>query len=325
MESIAVKLLLLIVGAFIVEVARHIVEYIKRITPRVEYSSLSGLPVDVEDKHFCSYRIKIANPSKKKVENVTFHIRASKNLIKMWVISKPEGLEYNLVDKDGGIDLTFPYLKHGDVVELKAQVEGQYYYSDSLGISVSSPNDIETKAIPYEKAQNTSIFRVPLVFAFGFIFASLLFFAWIWMINTQPRQTATNSTIYEMNQRDVVISTASAVGLPHIAELYFTAPDPKYFNEGDLAYSFSIASKNPDEIMKYRKLISLTLGSVPGMLPESQASLFYSLGKLDLLTSDEKSALSDFRNAIVKSRTIVESKAKIDTKINEFLIDKGLL
>ncbi|HME59304.1 MAG TPA: hypothetical protein VKF63_13255, partial [Terracidiphilus sp.] len=111
----------------------------------------------------------------------------------------------------------------------------------------------------------------------------------------------------------------------HIAELYITASDPKYFNLGDLAYSFSVASKNPDEIMKYRKLISLTLGSVPGMLPESQASLYYSLGKLDLLISDEKSALSDFRNAVVKSRTIVETKAKMDTKTHEFLINNGLL
>jgi hypothetical protein len=77
--------------------------------------------------------------------------------------------------------------------------------------------------------------------------------------------------------------------------------------------------------MKYRKLLSLSLESEPRMLPESQASLFYSLGKLDLLASDEKGALNDFRNAIVKSRAIVEAKARVDAKTNEFLIEKGLL
>ncbi len=325
MEGIAVKVLLLILGAFVVEVTRHIIDYIKRITPRVEYSSLAGLPVDVDDKHFCSYRVKITNPSKKKVENVTFHIRASKNKIKMEVISKPDGLEYNQIDKDDGIDLTFPYLKHGDVVVLKAQVEGRYYYSDSLGISVSSPNDLEAKAIPYEKVQKPSMFRISFVFVSGIFIGSILIVAWIWKINNQASQNEARPTVYEMDRRDIVISTASVVGLPHIAELYFTAPEPSFFNEGEIAYSFAVESKNIDEIMKYRKLISITLGSEPNMLPESQASLFYSLGKLDLLASDEKSALSDFRNAIAKSRAIVDAKAKMDTKTHEFLVDKGLL
>ncbi|MGA2834203.1 MAG: hypothetical protein ABSE55_14130 [Terracidiphilus sp.] len=325
MEGFAGKVLLLILGAIVVEVTRQIVDYVKRITPRVEYSSLSGLPVDVDDKHFCSYRIKIKNPSKKKVEDVTFHIRASKSLIKTEVISKPEGLEYNLIDKDDGVDLTFPYLKHDEEVVLKAQVEGRYYYSDSLSISVTSPNDLEAKAIPYEVVQKSSISRTLFVFIAGFIFASVLFFGWIWKINTQPSRNQTNSAVYAMDRRDIVISAASAVGLPHIAELYFTAPEPKYFEEGDIAYSFAAASNNPQEIMKYRKLISLTLGSEPTMLPESQASLFYSLGKLDLLASDGEGALSDFRNATLKSRAIVEAKAKMDAKTHEFLIDKGLL
>jgi hypothetical protein len=211
MEGIAVKVLLIILGALVVEVARHVADYIKRITPRVEYSSMSGLPVDVDDKHFCTHRIRITNPSKKKVEDVTFHIRASNNKIKVEVTSKPEGLEYNLINKDEGIDLTFPYLKHGEVVELRAQIEGRYYYADSLGISVSSPNDLEAKAIPYAKVQKPSVFRIPLIFMSGFIFASLLFFVWIWKINTQPTQNETKSTVYEMDRRDIVISTASWV------------------------------------------------------------------------------------------------------------------
>jgi hypothetical protein len=128
-----------------------------------------------------------------------------------------------------------------------------------------------------------------------------------------------------MDRRDIVISLASYVGLPHIAELYLTSNDPKYFNEGDIAYSLAVASNNREEIDKYRKLLSLTLGNVRDMAPESQANLFYSLGKLDLLISDDSDALSDFRNAVMKSKTIVETQGRLDAKTYKYLIDHGLL
>lgn len=329
MESAAAKILLLVVGIILAEATRHIVEYVKRITPRVEYSSLSGIPVNAGDKNLCAFRIKITNPSKKKVENVTFHVRASQGALKMEVISKPDGLEYSLVDKDDGIDLTFPYLKHDDEVRLKAQVESKYYASDSLGISVSSPNDIEAKKVPYEQVKEislfSSLFRMPFVFFSGFVFASIVFSVWAWRVSSQPEQTETKPSVYEMDRRDIVISAASVVGLPHIAELYFTAPDPKYFNEGDIAYSLAAASNKPDEIEKYHRLLSLTLGSAKGMAPESEANLYYSLGRLDLLIADDTSALSDFRNAILKSRPIVEAQTKADAKTRKYLIDRGLL
>jgi hypothetical protein len=61
------------------------------------------------------------------------------------------------------------------------------------------------------------------------------------------------------------------------------------------------------------------------MAPESQANLYYSLGKLDLLLSDNNSAIDDFRYAISKSRLIVEVQAKADAKTHEYLVEKGLL
>jgi hypothetical protein len=104
-----------------------------------------------------------------------------------------------------------------------------------------------------------------------------------------------------------------------------TAPEPKYFNEGDIAYSLAVESNKPGEIDRHRRLLSITLETAPDMTPESQANLFYSLGKLDLLLSDENSAVSDFRNAIAKSHSIVETQAKGDTNTHKYLIERGLL
>jgi len=107
--------------------------------------------------------------------------------------------------------------------------------------------------------------------------------------------------------------------------LYFSAPGPIYYDEGDLSYALAAESNKTTEIEKYRRLISLTLGTVKDMAPESQANLFYSMGKLDLLLSDKERAASDFKSAIAKSREIVEAQAKADTKTHKYLIDSGLL
>jgi hypothetical protein len=309
-------------GAIIVEAVRYAADYLKRITPRVEYQVSTGMPVKVDDKYFCAYELKISNPSRKKVEDVTFHVRSRNDNLKLVVISKPDGFEFSSIDKDGGVDLSFPRLKQGEAVVVKAQTENRYVFSDSLNISVSSPNDIKDERITDVKVAKASIFRTPLVFMSGSVFATFIILV-VATINANRPEAKT--PIFQMDRRDVVISAASVAGLPHIAELYLTAFDPKYFNEGDIAYSLAVASNRPDEIEKYRRLLSLTLGTAPEMAPESQANLFYSLGKLDLLVSDEKSALSDFQNAIAKSRPIIEAQAKADTKTHKYLIERGLL
>lgn len=325
MESIGVKIFLLFMGAIALEATRQVIEYIKRITPRVEYTLVSGISVNVEKKHLCGHRITIVNPSRKKVENVTFHLRTSSQKMVLEKISKPEGLECSVVDKEGGIDLTFPYIKHGEEVILKIQTENEYYVSDSLRVSVSSPNDIEFMKAAEAKPEGRPILTYILTFLLG---CSCMFsFLWIRELIkvNEPHQTETKQRPFEMDRRDLVISLASGIGLPHFAELYLTSYDPKFFNEGDIAYSLAVASKDRNEIEKYRKLLSLTLGNAKEMAPESQANLYYSLGKLDLLISDDKSALSDFQNAIVKSKTTVEEQAKADTKTHKYLIDHGLL
>jgi hypothetical protein len=53
-DSVAVKVLLIVAGAIVAETTRQIVEYIKRLTPVIEYSLTPGLPVTVDSKTFCA-------------------------------------------------------------------------------------------------------------------------------------------------------------------------------------------------------------------------------------------------------------------------------
>lgn len=61
------------------------------------------------------------------------------------------------------------------------------------------------------------------------------------------------------------------------------------------------------------------------MEPESQANLLYCLGKIDILLADSASAIGDFRNAIAKSKSIVDMRAKTDPNTQRYLNDNGLL
>jgi len=330
MESTAVKLLLLVVGAVIVEAIRHTAEFIKRITRKIEYRVSPGIPVKVDNRYLCGYELKISNTSRKKVEAVTFHLRSRNDSLQTEVTSKPDGFEFNSTDKDGGVDLHFPRFKQGEVVAVKIQTENKHLFSDSLGISVSSPNDVEGKRIADADIGRArrSPSRIPAAFIAGLLFAWIVSKTVAWNSDKghdQDKQQQTAPTKFSPDQKDTIVSLAAVVGLPHFAELYFSAPGPIYYDEGDLSYALAAESNKTTEIEKYRRLISLTLGTVKDMAPESQANLFYSMGKLDLLLSDKERAASDFKSAIAKSREIVEAQAKADTKTHKYLIDSGLL
>jgi hypothetical protein len=257
-------------------------------------------------------------------------VRTRNDNLKLDVTSKPDGFEYNLVDKDGGIDFSFPYLKRGEAVAVKAQADNKYYFSESLGISVSSPNEIKDRNISDAKRSSFPLLRTILsTLTIGAAIVAWFMLGRVLEVVAHPPAPEVPSkgerANFEMDQRDVIIAAAADADLPHIAELYLNVQQPTYFDEGGIAFSLAAASKKSGEIEKYRRLLSVTLETEPKMSPESAANLYYSLGRLDILLSDEKGALKDFRSAITKSRTIVELQTKGDAATHQYLVERGLL
>ena len=337
MENVWIAVCAAISGSAVTIAANQFVEYRKRASPKILYSAAATIPVKVEGRYFGAYALKISNPSRKKVEQVTFHLRAREASLRLEKLSMPPGLVCNQSVSDGALNLLFPYLKRGDEVTATAFAESDYYVPDSLSVSVSSPHDVI--AVDAKGNERPSFFQRAASIASASVLGMALCFAAISFgrLNYALRHSndaGTDSSSGNAGQspapfrpdvRNRVISAASLAGVPHIAELYFLAPDPKYYDEGDLAYSFAATSGKKEEITKYRKLISFTLASEPNMAVESQANLLYSLGRIDILLSDDGNAVSDFQNAISKSKSTVESRAKGDVQTHKFLIDRGLL
>lgn len=298
------------------------IEFLKKISPKIVYAATRATPIKLEGKtqYVGAYILRISNTSRRNAEEITFQLRAGGAALRIEEIETPPGFLYDPTNENNCIKILFPYLKPHDTIRIKTVAEG-YYIPESLDVSARSRNNITVKQIEYdEKPRIFSSVNTPFVAA-GLIAAVVVWSIGLARETYHPFQPTSQALV----RSSILISAASDAGLPHVVELYVSSPDPTYYDEGNLAYSLASATSNPAETDKYRKLLSMTLSSDTEMAPESQANLFYCLGKIDLLLSDEISAVGDFRNAIEKSKSIVEMRIKTDPTTHKFLIVKNLL
>jgi hypothetical protein len=295
-----------------------VVDFLRNLGPRLIYSSTQTIPVRGagSSDSVGGYALYVRNDSRKKAEEITIHLRAGTAALRVEDYAGPPGLQLAPLADKSGIKIPLPYLKPAVMLRLRLVAEGGYV-PQSLDVSFSSPNKISTKEVADVEA-GRSFFRFTLIALFGTITLVFVFLA------GRASQPSENSG-WELTRRQVMVSAAADSGLPNLAAILVAANDPSYYEGADLAYSLAASSKSPTEADKYRKYLSLTLRNGDGMLPESQANLFYTLGRLDLLLSDENSATNDLKAAIAKSRPTVERRLKSDPQTREFLARKGII
>ncbi len=296
-------------------------DFVRNLGPRLVYSSTRAIPVEIPDKRISTgaYEVRVRNDSRKKAETITLHLQASSAQLRLKSYSAPAGLKLSAEADGDGIKFPLSYLKPADMLRLHVVAEG-YYVPQSLDISVSSPNKITAKSV-VDVEESRPFLRYTYRAFIGIAAVLVIFNAGraSQLIETPAPQA------FELNRRQIMVSAAADSRLPSLASAIAATYDPTYYEGGDLAFSFAASSPKAQEIEKYRRFISLTLGNAVGMAPESQASLFYSLGRIDLLLSDEKSAIADFKVSISKSRSIVEVRLNSDSGVREFLTQKGLI
>jgi len=298
-------------------VAGLAVDYFKNLGPRLIYAATTTIPARIGggSSYVGAYDLKVRNTSRNKAEDITLHLRAGRAALRVEDYSAPTGLQVTSEEDNNGIKVPLSYLKAGDVLRLRVVAEG-FYVPESLDVSISSPNKIATKLVVDVEKGGRFLRFTPIAFV-GIVVILLIFYA-------GRTSNLMEGSTFELDQRQVMVSAAADVGLPSLASTLLTTSNLSYYEGGDLAYSFAASSTKPEEIEKYRRFLSLTLGTATRMAPESQANLFYSLGKIDLMLSDENSAIKDFKFGIAKSRPTIESRLKSDPRTREFLIKMGL-
>lgn len=290
-----------------------LLDYIKHSRPRVTYSVKDAVVIDLDEKRVGAYVVWLSNPSKRVVKDLTCHISAPPATLRNGGVSATQGLQYSFTDSDDGIQLSMPYLKRGDELQLTIIAEARVYVPATPMVALRSPHDVSI-------ALNL-IGKKPPSFQLGFMTAAIVSALVVAILTGSLR---TEIVPFQTTQRDVLTFAASAAGLPHLAEVFATSTGLEYYNQGDLAYALAASATDQDQIKKYRRFLLLVVESAPRMMNQSWANLYYSLGKIDLLLGDNSGATRDFRQALVHSRSTVDAKSKIDRDVRDFLAANGL-
>jgi len=300
------------------------VDFVRNRAPSLVYATEDTSPVRLPDKYesMAAYRVRLRNDSWKKVETVTLHLRAGSASLKVDGYSVPAGLQLVQEPDGDGIKIPLPYLKPKDFVRLRVVAHGSYV-PDALDINVSSPNKIAIRRVS-DFETHKPFFKFTFISFIVVIIILVVFFAFYIGKASGVAESETPPP-FVLDQRMVAVAAAADSGLPNLASALASVPNLTYYEAGDLAYSQAFTSLNPEEIDKYRRFITITLATAPAMAPESQANLFYCLGKLDLLRSDEKSALADFKAGITKSKSTVEARLRSDPTTRDFLLKQNLM
>jgi hypothetical protein len=288
-------------------------DYLRHVRPRITYSVKDAVPIDLDGKRIGAYLVSLSNLSNRVVKNVSCHIQAPPATLRNGGVSVPQGLQYAAVEKDNGMQLSIPYLKPGDELQATVIAEAFGYIPSTPDVAIRSPQDINVTASgPGVK---------PPSFQRGFLTAAVV----ATFVAGAAAAVLPFSSDALMEPNDVFAVSASLAGLPHLTEVYSTSSNIHYYNQGDVAFALAAESSDPAEIRKYRHLISLVLDTAPSMMmSQSRASLYYSLGKIDLLLDDRNGAIQDFRHAIDSSKSTVNARSKVDLKVRDFLVANGL-
>lgn len=297
------------------------VDFVRNLGPRIVYAASQTIPVRATGslESVGAYALRVRNDSRKKAENITIHLRAGTAALRIEDYAAPKGLQLVSEKDNDGIKIPLPYLKPAETIRLRLVAEGGYV-PQSLDVSISSPNKIGAKEVADVEA-GKPFFRFTFIALFGTVAVMLIFLAG----RASQSWGDSGPLAFELTRRQVMVSAAADSGLPNLAVTLTAGGDPSYYDGASLAYSLAACSKTGAEAGKYRKFLSLTLRNGNGMVPESQANLFYALGRIDIQLSDENSAISDLKAAIAKSKSTVEMRLASDPQTRGFLIRKGLI
>jgi hypothetical protein len=282
-------------------------DYIRHSRLKITYSVKDSVPIELDGKWVGAYLVFVSNACRRVVKDVTCHIAARPAKLRNGGISASQGLQYSTADSQEGIQLSVPYLRPDDNLLVTVIAEHLAYIPRTPDVAIRSPQEVNIIEIQQDVRPRT--FQQAFIIAafLGAIVAgATVALSPIGDIDTKPK--------------DVFTFAATAAGLPRLAELYASAADVTYYNQGDLAYALAAASSDSSEIEKYRRMLSVALETAPYMQRASRANLYYSRGKIDLLLSDKDGAIQDFREAVARSRSTVDAKARIDSKVREFLV-----
>lgn len=287
----AATLLVTVIGGLVIE-------YIKRIKPKLLYKITDAVPIKIDEKTIGANVITLNNPSSKTIKEVSVKIKTTAKIVQNGGIKCTEGLEYNVLTTGDLLSILIPFLKPKDEVSITAITEGATYIPKQPDVSIRSPEvfklvneDNIKEAKPYKSA------LMPL------IIASLALGIVLIEIFVAPTFSA---------QSENLTIAATAAGLPNLAAQYTFHKDVYYSSSGALAYALAKESPKSEEQNKYRMFLLKVIESADYMQPSSKCALHFYLGKIEKLLNHKEAAQSYFAQAKKDNEKHYSKLSKLD-------------
>ena len=236
-------------------VAGVILDYFRKAKARIIYSVRDAIPIKLDDKMIGAYLIEFANQSKQIIRDVTCHVKAVPSKLRNGGIWTSPGLQYS-VSEENGILLTIPYLNQGEEIQLTAIAESNVYIPNKPEVAIRAPQAFRLMNV--QKVTGSIGFKLPLVMA-GAIASIVTGITLSFMTSS-----------FDVSQKDVLTYAASVSGLSQLSAIYASANDLKYYNQGDLAFSYASRETDVAVIDRYRRFIQITLNYATEMKDESK-------------------------------------------------------
>lgn len=251
------------------------VEFIKRIRPKIVHSIREAIPIEIDEKMIGANVVYINNPSSKTVKDIVVKIKSLSNEIRNGGIKSTTGLDYDEHENGDTLKIEIPFLKYQDSISITTITEGKYRIPSKPDVTIRSPDSFKL-ITESEQKDKASIFRVPsaaLVAAFV-VGATLAF---------------TNSSIFSArsDQGAVMVTAASVVGLPDLAEKFISNDGIFYYNQGPYIYSLAKSEKNATKVEKYRQFLIRTITISNRIASGSKAALCFFARKISLLQGNK--------------------------------------
>ena len=298
MENISSIAITAIVTLMVTVLAGLLLEYFKRIRPKLKYSIKESIPIDLDDKKVGANIIEISNPSAKTVKDIVLKLRARGVEIRNGGIKTVTGMEYEVTESEDTLEIKIPFLKFKDYLSVTSILEGQYSIPNKPEVTVRSPDNF--KLIEEgEKADKgyfsiTSGILTPAIMAAAVVSLAL----------------ATNILGSRSEQGTNLSIAASVVGLPEVAKYYVSNDKIYYYNQGPFIYSLAKSEDDEKKIARYGDFLEKTMLIAPRMSSQSEAALQFFVAKIRSLEGSESLAKEWFSKSQASNKAEYEQLDK---------------
>lgn len=262
-----------------------VIEYFKRIKPKLIYSITDAVPIAFEDKTIGANVTSINNPSSKTIKDISIKIKTSAQKIQDGGIKATEGLDYEVSSDGTLLTILIRFLKSKDELSITTITEGRTFIPKKPELTIRSPEAfklIDADNIKEAKAYKSLLTPAAVAsVSVGFVLAVGI-----------PSSSLTS------DQCNNLVVAAQIAGIPALAEKYAIHKDVYYYPCAPLAYAYAVDSNNVDERKKYKVFLEKVLETSSGaMASTSECSIHYYLGRIEQLLDNKESAQSHFANA----------------------------